>query len=119
MESQRLKKLDSQLQKDLAEIFRLIAQERFSGWLITVSSVRVSPDLSIARVQLSVFPDREGPALVQWANENEKAIKDRLVKRIEGRMRKMPHLIFHHDDSLRQESEIDRILRQGGESPIS
>lgn len=118
MESNRLKKLEGQVQKDLAEIFRQLAQDHFRGVLFTISAVRITTDLSLARIQLSLFPVKDKEQVVAWANKNKNLIKDMLVKRFEGRLRKMPDLIFYLDNSLEQEAEIDRILKQGGDSPI-
>lgn len=110
--------MEGQVQKDLAEIFREMAQERFQGVLITVSQVRISPDLSVARIQLSLFPVEDKHGIIDWVNDSKKSIKDALVRRFQGRLRKMPELYFYLDESIDQEAEIDRILRQGGESPI-
>lgn len=118
MESNRLKKLEGQVQKDLAEIFRQLAQNKFRGVLFTVSSVRITPDLSLGRVQLSLFPVKDKDEIIAWANANKNLIKDMLVKRFEGRLRKMPDLTFYLDNSIEQEAEIDRILKEGGDSPI-
>lgn len=118
MESNRLKRVEGQVQKDLAEIFRDIAQARFPGVLFTVSRVGITPDLSLARVNLSVFPVKDKKAIIDWVKEQKPRIKDQLVKRFKGRLRKMPDLQFYLDESIDKEAEIDRILREGGESPI-
>lgn len=118
MDSNRLKKVEGQIQKDLAEIFRQIAQNKFPGVLFSVSSVRITPDLSLARVQLSIFPVKDKEAIIDWCNQNENNIKNQVVKLFDGRMRKMPELVFYLDDSIEQEAEIDRILKNGGDSPI-
>ncbi len=118
MESNRLERLESQMQKDLAEIFRELAQSQFRGVLFTITRVRVSADLSIARVNLSLFPVKDKDAILLWIKEHSKSIKDLLVKKMKGSLRKMPELYFYLDESLDAEAEIDRILKQGGESPI-
>lgn len=118
MESNRLNKLEEQFQKDLAEVFREIAQARFRGLLLSVTDVRITADLSLARVQVSVFPAKNKTEIVDWLNSQEGNIKNQLVQKFQGRLRKMPELIFYLDDSIDREDEIDRILKGGGDSPI-
>jgi ribosome-binding factor A len=118
MDGSRLDKLERQVQKDLAEIFREIAQEHFKGILLTVTRVRISPDLSIGRINLSLFPVKDKDVVMQWVREHGNQIKDRLVRKMKGSLRKMPDFHFYLDESIDAEAEIDRILKQGGESPI-
>lgn len=118
MDGGRLQRVESQFQKDLAEIFRELTQDQFRGLLLTPSHVRITPDLSIARIQVSVFPAKNKEDLVDWLNNHEGMIKDHLVKKFKGQLRKMPELHFYLDDSLDQQEELDKILRGGGESPI-
>lgn len=118
MDANRLKKVEGQVQKDLAEIFRQLAQEKFKGVLFTVSTVRITPDLSIAHINLSLFPVKDKEEIIAWCNEHKWLIKERLVKRFEGKLRKMPELYFHLDDALDAQEAIDKILKDGGESPI-
>jgi ribosome-binding factor A len=118
MDANRLKKVEGQVQKDLAEIFRQLAQEKFQGVLFTVSTVRITADLSIAHVNLSLFPVKDKALIIDWCNQHKNLIKDRLVKRFEGKLRKMPELYFHLDEAIDAQAEIDKILREGGDSPI-
>ncbi len=118
MDSNRLKKLEGQFQKDLADIFRELAQAEYRGLLLTVSTVRITSDLSLARVYVSIFPAKNPEAVIKQLNEQKGAIKNSLVQKLKGGLRKMPDLIFYLDDSLEREEEIDRLLRGEGESPI-
>lgn len=118
MDGSRLDKLERQVQKDLAEIFREIAQEHFRGMLLTVTRVRISPDLSVGRVNISMFPVKDKDKVMDWVREQGNQIKDRLVRKMQGGMRKVPEFHFYLDESIDAEAEIDRILKQGGESPI-
>tara|TARA_R110000850_G_scaffold12637_5_gene42244 strand:- start:306 stop:665 length:360 start_codon:yes stop_codon:yes gene_type:complete len=118
MDSNRLKKIEGQFQKDLADIFRELAQSRFRGLLLTITRVSITTDLSIARCNISVFPATNKEEIIDWLNEQKSSIKNDLVKKLKGSLRKMPDLIFHLDDSIDREESIDRILKGGGESPI-
>lgn len=118
MENARLRRVEGQFQKDLAEILRLLAQEQFPGVLFTVSAVRITNDLSLARIQLSLFPVKNKEEIIKWVNAHQGRIKDQLVQKTGGGLRKMPDLVFYLDNALEQEAEIDRILKKGGDSPI-
>lgn len=119
MDSNRLKKVNRLLQQDLAEVLRGIAQQHFKGVLITVSIVKVTPDLGLARIALSVFPATSQDEIMKWIREQKGYIKDQLVHRLKGQLRVMPDLEFFLDDSLDYRDNIDRLLRGEGESPIN
>lgn len=119
MESNRLRRVTSLLQQDLAEVLRELAQAKFAGVLISVSSVKVSHDLGYARAYLSVFPSDKGKEIIDWINSEKGMVKDRLVRKLKGQLRIMPDLQYFLDDSLDYKDEIDRLLRGEGESPIN
>lgn len=119
MESNRLRKVTAQLQQDLAEVLREIAQARFKGVLITVSSVKVSHDLGYAKAYLSFFPSDKAKEILDWIQSEKGLIKDKVVRKLKGQLRIMPDLHFYLDDSLDYKDEIDRLLSGEGESPIS
>ena len=97
------------MQKELSEIFRL-ETAKMGGVLVSVSSVRVSPDLSIARVHLSIFPSERAEELIKNINANEKRIRYDLAGRVRYQMRKCPELTFFIDDSLDYIEHIDSLL---------
>lgn len=118
MDSNRLKKVAGQMQKDLAEIFREMAQSQFKGLLLTVSRVTITTDLSLARCYVSVFPATDKQGVIDYLNEHKAVIKNSLVQKLKGQLRKMPDLVFYLDDSYDQEEALNKILKGGGESPI-
>jgi ribosome-binding factor A len=118
MESNRHKKVEGQFKKDLSEIFREMAQSHFQGVLLSVTRVTITTDFSLARCYVSIFPVKDKEELVVWLNEQKNVIKNNLVQKLKGSLRKMPNLTFYLDDSIDQEEEIDKILKGGGESPI-
>jgi ribosome-binding factor A len=119
MDSNRLQKVSKQVQQDLAEIFRAVAKSEFNGTLVSVTHVRITADLGLAWVNFSVFPSEKAQEVLLWCREHKGKLKDLLVKKMKGSLRRMPDLEFRIDDALERESEIDRILKGGGESPIS
>lgn len=110
MESTRQSKIARLIQKELSEIFLLQAKS-MNGVLVSVTSVRVSPDLSIARVYISVFPSERGNEIVKNLNENMKSIRFDLGNRLRHQLRIIPELKFFIDDSLDYLERIDELLK--------
>ena len=111
MESTRLNKIGRLLQKELSDIF-LLQTKAMSGTLVSVSVVRVSPDLGIARVYLSIFPSEKAPELLEAIKANTKAIRFDLGQRVHLQLRKIPELTFYIDDSLDHIEKIDNLLKK-------
>jgi ribosome-binding factor A len=110
MEGTRLNKVNRQIQKDLGEIFQRQSQSLLQGKMITVTTVRVSPDLGIAKVYLSIFPSTNKDEVFALVKQNTKAIRHELAQRIKNQMRIVPELQFFIDDSLDYIENIDRLL---------
>lgn len=119
MESNRHKKVEGQFKKDLSDIFRELAQSSLKGVILSVTRVSITNDFSLARCYVSVFPVKDKEELIFWLNEQKNTLKHNLVQKQKGTLRKMPELKFYLDDSIDQEEAIDKILKGGGESPIS
>ncbi|MBP6610186.1 MAG: ribosome-binding factor A [Paludibacter sp.] len=117
METTRQQKIARMLQKELGEIFLLYART-LQGTLITVTGVRVSPDLGIVHVHLSVFPSNKANAVLEQVNIDNKALRFDLGKRVRNQLRIVPHLNFHVDDSLDYLENIDKLLKQDPPSPL-
>jgi ribosome-binding factor A len=111
MESTRQSKIARLLQKELSEIFRQ-QTAKTHGVLVSVSAVRVSPDLSIARAYLSIFPSDKADAIMQNINAGAKSIRYELAQKVRFQLRKTPELYFHLDDSLDYIDNIDRLLEK-------
>jgi ribosome-binding factor A len=110
MESNRQQKINRLIQKELSEIF-LLETKKMHGVFISVTNVRVSPDLGIAHAYLSVFPSERADDLIRNINENVKSVRYDLGKRVGKQLRVVPELTFHVDDSLDYIENIDRLLK--------
>lgn len=110
MDSNRQQKVNRLIQKELSELF-LLETKKMQGVLISVTNVRVSPDLSVAHAYLSIFPSDKGEELVKNINENVKSVRYDLGKRLRNQLRVIPELTFHVDDSLDYVENIDRLLK--------
>lgn len=80
------------------------------GTLVTVSNVRVSPDLSIAHIHLSVFPPAKAQETIDSVNRQSRTVRYELAQQVRHQLRKTPELTFHLDDSLDYIDNIDRLL---------
>jgi ribosome-binding factor A len=110
METTRQAKISRLLQKELSEIFRQ-QTAKTHGVIVSVSAVRVSPDLSIARAYLSVFPSDKAQVLIESINASAKTIRYELAQKVRYQLRKTPELAFYIDDSLDYIENIDNLLK--------
>lgn len=111
METTRQNKISRLIQKELSEIF-LLQTKSMNGVLVSVSAVRISPDMSIARVYLSVFPSERSQKIVKNINDNMKSIRYELGTRVRHQLRIIPELKFFVDDSLDYAERIDELLKK-------
>lgn len=109
METTRQNKIARLIQKELSEIF-MLQTKIMKGVLVTVSVCRISPDMSICRVYLSVFPSARAEEIIKNINENAKAIRFELGTRVRHQLRIIPELKFFLDDSLDYIENIDHLL---------
>lgn len=111
METTRQSKINRLLQKELGEIF-LAETKKMAGTLVSVSIVRVSPDLSVAKVYLSIFPSDKTETILGAIKESAKSIRYELAGRVRFQLRKVPELSFFIDDSLDYIDNIDTLLNK-------
>ncbi len=111
MQETRQNRISRLLQKELASIFQ--TQTRMMhGVLVSVTRVKVSPDLSICTSYLSIFPSEKGDELLKNINANEKTIRYELGQRVHNQLRIIPELRFFIDDSLDYLERIDELLKK-------
>lgn len=109
METTRQAKISRLLQKELSEIFRR-ETAKMGNIMVSVSSVKVSPDLSVAKAYLSVFPSENAPEVIENINRQAKTVRYELAQRTRFQLRRCPELQFYIDDSLDYLENIDRLL---------
>jgi ribosome-binding factor A len=119
METNRQKKIGGVLQKDLAEILsNQLRDSGIKGILISVSKVKVTTDLSIAKAYLSVFPSKNAQEMLDEINLIKFKIKHELAQRTKHQLRRMPDLEFFVDDSLDYIEKIEKSIK-GEDNPIN
>ena len=111
MQETRQARISRLLQKELAQIFEGQTRQ-MHGVLVSVTRVRVSPDLSICTAYLSIFPSDKGDELLKNIQANDKAIRFDLGRRVRNQLRIIPELRFFIDDSLDYIDRIDELLKK-------
>lgn len=109
--STRQLKVAREIQKDMAEILRSKGMAAFGGAMVTVSEVRVSPDLSLAKTYVSIFPSAKAEEVMKILNENVKAYRGELGHLVGKQFRIVPEIDFYLDSSLDYAEHIDQLLK--------
>ena len=110
--STRQLKVAREIQKDLAEIIRAKGMAAFGGAMVTVSEVRVSPDLSVAKVFVSIFPSDRQQAVMQMLQENNRTLRGELGRVVAKQLRIVPELVFFLDTTLDYAEHIEELLKK-------
>lgn len=111
MASIRLEKIERLLQKELSQVFQQLSRNLFGGALITVTQVRISPDLGVAKVYLSLYLTADKKKLIETVTEHKNEIRKELGLRVGKQMRVTPYMTFFLDDSLDYLENIERLLK--------
>jgi ribosome-binding factor A len=110
MESKRQQKVGRQIQKDLGDIFQREAKHLMGSAFVTVTGVRMSPDLGIARAYLSFLPEKNKKLLFDAVVENNRFIRQKLGERVRHQLRIVPELHFFMDDTAEYAAKIDSLF---------
>ncbi|HEV7350244.1 30S ribosome-binding factor RbfA [Telluribacter sp.] len=110
MESKRQQKVGRQVQKDLGDIFQKEARHLINGSFVTVTAVRMTPDLGIARAYLSFLPEKNKRILLESIQENGRFIRQKLGERVRHQLRIVPELQFFIDDTAEYAAKMDALF---------
>ena len=117
MESKRQQKFAGVIQKDLAEIFQREGQNFLPNTLVTITKVRVTPDLAIARIFLSFFNNQNTSLALNTIKSHASEIRYKLGSRIKDQARIVPHLEFFVDDTNEYVEKMDKIFDKISKEP--
>jgi ribosome-binding factor A len=112
MDTTRQKKIGRLIQKDMSEMFQREVKELTIGSLVTVTVARVTPDLGVARVYLSIFPPNRKEEVFENIKKHASHIRFTLGQRAGKQLRVIPELEFYIDDSLDYIDNIDKLLKE-------
>ncbi len=111
MESTRQKKVSRLIQKEVADIFLKRGSELAHGKMVSVTKVRVSPDLSFARVYISIYPSAGQDDILKAIQDHSPKIRFEMGQKIRRQLRIVPEIAFFIDDSLDYIDNIDKLLK--------
>ena len=117
--STRQKKVSKLLQKELGDILQQDKRNVLGNSFVTITEVEISPDLSIAKVYLSMILVKDRKELIQRINHRKSEIRGILGKAIGKQLRIVPDLLFLMDDLQEKASKIDQIIDNLGIPPLS
>ena len=112
METTRQKKVSKLIQKELSRIFQKEMHQFLGNILVTVTVIRISSDLSIAKAYLSIFPAEKPEEALNILNKNKKVFRKLLGNSCRHQLRIVPELVFYLDDSAEYSEEIDNLLKK-------
>lgn len=112
MESKRQQKFAGVIQKDLAAIFQREGMQYLPNTLVTITKVRVTPDLSVARIFLSFFNNSDTQSALQTIKSHGSEIRYKLGTRIKDQARIVPHLEFFVDDTNEYVEKMDKLFEK-------
>ena len=119
MESQRQKRISSLIKKDISNIIQAFFREKTrANFLVSITKVKVSQDLSLSKIYLSVFPSKNNVSILEILNKNKFDIKKKLSVLIKNQLRIIPEISFYIDDSLDYIDNIDKALKGEGNNPL-
>lgn len=110
MESKRQRQVGKLIQKDLGEIFQREFKTLFSGNFVTITDVKVSPDLSLAKVYLSFLKDHNSKEIIQEIIENTKKIRGLFGAKAGKQLRIIPNFSFFIDDTAAYAQKIEELF---------
>jgi ribosome-binding factor A len=112
MNTTRLSKVSRLLQKELSVIFQRDSKSQYEGTMISVTTVRVSPDMSTAKVYVSIFPSDKSDTVFEHISGNASKIKHEVAQKTRNQLRRCPDMTYFLDDSLDYIEKIDELLKK-------
>lgn len=109
--STRQNKISKLIYREMADILLRLNKTKFSGKLISVTVVRVTKDLAIARIYLSIFPSEFSQEILNEIELNNKQLRGELGRKLGKNLRVIPELQFYIDDSLDYIDNINRLIK--------
>ena len=119
IESTRQLKVAKEIQKHMAEIISCKGMAAFGGALVSVSGVKISPDLSVAKIYVSVFPSEKAETVMGTLDENARALRGELGSKVGKQLRIVPEIAFYLDSSLDYVEHIEELLKKYCALPTS
>jgi ribosome-binding factor A len=111
-EGKRQKQVSALLMQELSDVFQRLGLGMIEGGLVSLTAVKVTPDLLEARVYLSFFQVKDGTAALKRIEERGWEIKRELAARVKNQLRRIPILQYFQDDTLEHADKMDALFRK-------
>lgn len=111
-EGKRQKQVAGVIQEEMNEIFQRMGLTMVDGGMVSISNVKITPDLLEARIYLSLFQVKDAAKVIQYFEDRKPEIKRELTSRVKHQLRRMPELRFFHDDTLDHVFKIEEIFKK-------
>ena len=111
-EGKRQKQVGSLLQEEMSGIFQRLGLNMVDGGMVSISNVKITPDLLEARIYLSLFQVKDAKAAMQKIEDKKWEIKKELAERVKHQLRRMPELKFFQDDTLDHVFRMEELFKQ-------
>lgn len=111
-ETKRQKQVAGLLKEELSVIFQRLGLSMTDGGMISISSVKITPDLFEARVYCSLFQVKDPAVTMKKIEDRAWEIKKELVSRVKNQLRSMPQLTFFHDDTLDYVFKMEEVFKK-------
>jgi len=108
----RQEKVAKQIQRDMSEIIQRHTPGQMKGLMLTVTNVRITPDLGQARIHVSVFPSEHSREIIKELNDHAGYYRNELGQKIRHQIKKIPEVKFYLDDSLDYIDNIENLLKK-------
>lgn len=111
-EGKRQKQVGGLIQEEMTDIFQRLGMSMIDGGMVSISSVKVTPDLLEARIYLSLFQVKDVKSVMKKVDERKWEIKKELAGRVKHQLRRIPELKFFHDDTLDHVFKMEELFKQ-------
>lgn len=111
-EGKRQKQVGGLIQQEMSAIFQRLGLGMMDGGMVSISGVKITPDLLEARIYLSIFGVKDEKALLKKIEERKWEVKKELASQIKTQLRRIPELKFFLDDTLDHVFKMEEIFRQ-------
>lgn len=111
-QSKRQLQIGEQIKRHFSTVLQMEGSYVYGNALVTVTNVLISPDMSIAKIYLSVYNHENKQAVILMMNEHKRQLKQSLAHRVRKHMRRVPDIDFYIDDTLDEVFKLDRLFQR-------
>lgn len=112
LEGKRQKQIAGVIHEEMSVIFQKLGLSMIDGGLVSISSVKVTPDLLEARIYLSVFQAKDNEVVLKKVEEKAHEIKRELAAKVKNQLRRIPEIKYFLDDTLDQVFKMEELFKK-------